>query len=31
MHLARVAVFDGGDDEAGATQDDLASGPPVYW
>lgn len=31
MHLARVAVFDGGDNEAGATKDHLASGPAVDW
>lgn len=31
MHLPRLAVLDGGDDEAGAAQDDLTSGPTVDW
>lgn len=29
VHLASVGVFDGGDDEAGATQGDLPLGPAV--
>lgn len=31
VHLPRLAVLHGGDDEAGAAQDDLASGPAVDW
>lgn len=31
MHLSRLAVFDRRDDEAGAAQDDLPSGPAVNW
>lgn len=31
MHLPHLAVLHGGDDEAGAAQDDLASGPAVDW
>ena len=30
MHLARLALLDGGHDEAGATQDDLPSGPAIH-
>ena len=30
MHLARLALLDGGDDEAGATEDDLPPGPAVH-
>lgn len=29
MHLPRLALLDGGDDEAGAAQDDLPPGPAV--
>lgn len=29
MHLPRLALFNGGDDEASAAQDDLSSGPAV--
>ena len=29
VHLSRLAFFDRGDDEAGATQDDLPSRPAV--
>lgn len=29
MHLPRLAVLHGGDDEAGAAQDDLTPGPAV--
>lgn len=31
VHLPRLAVLHGGDDEAGAAQDDLTSGPAVDW
>lgn len=31
MHLPRLALLDRGDDEAGAAQDDLPSGPAVDW
>lgn len=31
VHLPRLAVLHGGDDEAGATQDDLTPGPAVDW
>ena len=30
MHLARLALLDGGDDEAGAAEDDLPPGPAVH-
>lgn len=29
VHLPRLALLDGGDDEAGAAQDDLPPGPAV--
>lgn len=31
MHLPRLALLDGGDDETGAAQNDLTSGPAVHW
>lgn len=30
VHLPRLALLDGGDDETGAAQNDLASGPAVH-
>ena len=30
MHLPRLALLDGGDDEAGAAQDNLPPGPAVH-
>lgn len=29
VHLPRLALLDGGDDQAGAAQDDLSPGPAV--
>lgn len=31
VHLPRLTLLDRGDDEAGAAQDDLPSGPAVDW
>lgn len=30
VHLPRLALLDGGDNETGAAQNDLASGPAVH-
>lgn len=30
MHLPRLALLDGGNDETGAAQNDLTSGPAVH-